>query len=62
MENPIKMDDLGVHIFLETPIFMTIASLGAMGTHFSFSAKGHIHPYFEALNSYLSRLHSGWVW
>ena len=26
MENPIKMDDLGVPLFLETPIFEAVSS------------------------------------
>ena len=30
-ENPIKMDDLGVPLFLETPIYMYIPYMGAYG-------------------------------
>ena len=32
MENPIEMDDLGVPLFLETPIYITY-TLGILGMH-----------------------------
>ena len=36
MENPIKMDDLGVPLFLETPIYKYVAFWGG---------KYHFEPY-----------------
>ena len=42
MENPIKMDDLGVPLFLETPIFpQMVVSLMVMNPTVSESVKNH---------------------
>ena len=39
MENPIKMDDLGVPLFLETPIFRGYVSFREGGYFFYFAAE-----------------------
>ena len=36
MENPIKMDDLGVPLFLETPIYMAIEA-NSMPVHYEYA-------------------------
>ena len=44
MENPIRMDDLGVPLFLETPIYMYIASAGPKWFHHSIYTTGSGAP------------------
>ena len=47
MENPIKMDDLGVPLFLETPTSKNLASSWVPNLHTS------IHLIFEGFVSFL---------
>ena len=43
MENPIKMDDLGVPLFLETPIFVSGIGFKKKHTH----THTHTHPLLD---------------
>ena len=45
MENPIKMDDLGVPLFLETPIFLYQMAMNPMAGIRNTSPEKHKHKF-----------------
>ena len=49
MENPIKMDDLGVPLFSETPIFLTVNYMKGKVTSTVISPEKNGHPHIKTL-------------
>ena len=51
MENPIKMDDLGVPLFSETPIFLTVNYMKGKVTSTVISPEKNGHPHIKTFES-----------
>ena len=54
METPIKMDDLGVPLFLETPIYIYILCIHLFASfHESFQSRRHLDQVDELIHLFL---------
>ena len=65
MENPIKMDDLGVPLFLETPMYFSLNSEAGFQTNLNYGAVILVEPkcmQFPEIVSFCGWPHLAFTW